>query len=37
VQAAGGIGGGIKAYIARNEEHDQARTILVYVCPILIS
>ncbi|KAJ6556999.1 hypothetical protein DFH09DRAFT_548073 [Mycena vulgaris] len=31
VQAAGGMGGGIKAYIAANEQHDQARTILVYM------
>ncbi|KAJ6601521.1 hypothetical protein B0H10DRAFT_2082246 [Mycena sp. CBHHK59/15] len=31
VQAAGGIGGGIKAYIAANEQHDQTRTILVHM------
>ncbi|KAJ6505819.1 hypothetical protein C8R47DRAFT_1037769 [Mycena vitilis] len=31
VQAAGGIGGGVKAFIASNEQHDQARTILVYM------
>ncbi|KAJ7107930.1 hypothetical protein C8R44DRAFT_986985 [Mycena epipterygia] len=34
VQAVGGIGGGVKAYIAANEQHDQARTVLVYVCPM---
>ncbi|KAJ7640082.1 hypothetical protein DFH06DRAFT_630834 [Mycena polygramma] len=31
VQAAGGIGGGVKAFVASNEQHDQARTILVYM------
>ncbi|KAJ7456125.1 hypothetical protein FB451DRAFT_1407451 [Mycena latifolia] len=31
VQAAGGMGGGIKAYIAANEQHDKGRTILVYM------
>ncbi|KAJ7058335.1 hypothetical protein C8F01DRAFT_289640 [Mycena amicta] len=31
LQAIGGIGGGIKAYIEHNEEHDHARTVLVYM------
>ncbi|KAJ7743913.1 hypothetical protein DFH07DRAFT_835129 [Mycena maculata] len=31
VQAAGGIGGGVKAYIAANEKHDKVRTVLVYM------
>ncbi|KAJ6620981.1 hypothetical protein B0H10DRAFT_1031632 [Mycena sp. CBHHK59/15] len=31
MQAAGGIGGGIKAYIAANEQHDHTRTVLVYL------
>ncbi|KAJ7041430.1 hypothetical protein C8F04DRAFT_1080066 [Mycena alexandri] len=31
LQAAGGMGGGIKAFIASNEQHDQSRTILVYL------
>ncbi|KAJ6552985.1 hypothetical protein B0H19DRAFT_1236145 [Mycena capillaripes] len=31
LQAAGGIGGGVKAFIAANEQHDQVRTILVYL------
>jgi hypothetical protein len=31
------MGGGIKTYIAANEEHDQARTILVYVRVIPLS
>ncbi|KAJ6590609.1 hypothetical protein DFH09DRAFT_208498 [Mycena vulgaris] len=31
VQAIGGVGGGIKAYIAANQNHDETRTILVYM------
>ncbi|KAJ7503815.1 hypothetical protein B0H11DRAFT_2187682 [Mycena galericulata] len=31
VQAVGGMGGGIKAYIAANEQHDKVRTVLVYM------
>ncbi|KAJ7184976.1 hypothetical protein C8R46DRAFT_1209169 [Mycena filopes] len=31
LQAVGGIGGGIIAFIAANETHDQARTVLVYL------
>ncbi|KAJ7722348.1 hypothetical protein B0H16DRAFT_1600810 [Mycena metata] len=31
LQAAGGMGGGIKAFIASNEQHDQVRTTLVYL------
>ncbi|KAF7291213.1 hypothetical protein MIND_01264700 [Mycena indigotica] len=31
MQAVGGMGGGIKAYVAGNQEHDQARTVLVYM------
>ncbi|KAJ7480817.1 hypothetical protein FB451DRAFT_1238503, partial [Mycena latifolia] len=31
LQAAGGMGGGIKAFIAANEQHDHVRTILVYL------
>ncbi|KAJ7275027.1 hypothetical protein C8J57DRAFT_1313423 [Mycena rebaudengoi] len=31
IQAAGGIGGGIKAYVTANTEHDVARTVLVYL------
>jgi hypothetical protein len=30
VQAVGGLGGGIKAYVAANQVHDELRTILVY-------
>ncbi|KAJ7062440.1 hypothetical protein B0H15DRAFT_958799 [Mycena belliarum] len=31
LQAAGGMGGGIKALIVANQQHDEARTILVYM------
>ncbi|KAK7014413.1 hypothetical protein R3P38DRAFT_2545346 [Favolaschia claudopus] len=31
LQAAGGIGGGVKAFITGNEEHDHVRTVLVYL------
>ncbi|KAF8189863.1 hypothetical protein K438DRAFT_1971374 [Mycena galopus ATCC 62051] len=31
IQAIGGMGGGIKAYIAVNEDHDEVRTVLVYM------
>ncbi|KAJ7085125.1 hypothetical protein B0H15DRAFT_910485 [Mycena belliarum] len=31
VQAAGGMGGGLKAYIAANGDHDHARIVLVYM------
>ncbi|KAJ7512067.1 hypothetical protein B0H11DRAFT_473038 [Mycena galericulata] len=31
IQAIGGLGGGIKAYIATNEDHDELRTVLVYM------
>ncbi|KAK7046235.1 hypothetical protein R3P38DRAFT_2607109 [Favolaschia claudopus] len=31
LQAAGGIGGGVKAFIASNEQHDEVRTVLVYL------
>ncbi|KAF7299210.1 hypothetical protein MIND_00869700 [Mycena indigotica] len=31
LQAAGGMGGGIKAFIESNEQHDQTRTVLVYM------
>ncbi|KAF7327343.1 hypothetical protein MKEN_00311900 [Mycena kentingensis (nom. inval.)] len=31
MQAAGGMGGGLKSYIAANQDHDKARTILVYM------
>ncbi|KAJ7096718.1 hypothetical protein B0H15DRAFT_946181 [Mycena belliarum] len=31
LQAVGGVGGGIKAYVAANQIHDEARTILVYM------
>ncbi|KAF7345761.1 hypothetical protein MVEN_01596600 [Mycena venus] len=31
LQAAGGMGGGIKAFIASNEQHDHVRTVLVYM------
>ncbi|KAF8186049.1 hypothetical protein K438DRAFT_1973421 [Mycena galopus ATCC 62051] len=31
VQAVGGVGGGVKAFIASNEQHDPVRTILVYM------
>ncbi|KAJ7506161.1 hypothetical protein B0H11DRAFT_2272366 [Mycena galericulata] len=31
VQAVGGMGDGIKAYIAANEQHDKVRTVLVYM------
>ncbi|KAJ7910613.1 hypothetical protein B0H13DRAFT_599752 [Mycena leptocephala] len=31
VQAVGGLGGGIKAYVAANQVHDELRTILVYM------
>ncbi|KAJ7056837.1 hypothetical protein C8F01DRAFT_1257494 [Mycena amicta] len=31
IQAAGGVGGGVKAFIASNEQHDHARVILVYL------
>ncbi len=30
IQAIGGLGGGIKAYVAANQVHDELRTILVY-------
>ncbi|KAJ7484758.1 hypothetical protein FB451DRAFT_92131 [Mycena latifolia] len=31
LQAIGGIGGGVKAYIAANQNHDEVRTVLVYM------
>ncbi|KAJ7155583.1 hypothetical protein C8R46DRAFT_431711 [Mycena filopes] len=31
LQAVGGMGGGIKAFITANEQHDQVRTVLVYL------
>ncbi|KAJ6631128.1 hypothetical protein B0H10DRAFT_708496 [Mycena sp. CBHHK59/15] len=31
IQAIGGVGGGIKAYIAANQDHDEVRTVLVYM------
>ncbi|KAF7350449.1 hypothetical protein MVEN_01350300 [Mycena venus] len=30
IQAIGGLGGGIKAYVAANQDHDELRTVLVY-------
>ncbi|KAK7046665.1 hypothetical protein R3P38DRAFT_79558 [Favolaschia claudopus] len=31
IQAIGGMGGGIKAYVAANQDHDELRTVLVYM------
>ncbi|KAJ7136011.1 hypothetical protein C8R44DRAFT_976737 [Mycena epipterygia] len=31
IQAIGGLGGGIKAYVAANQDHDEVRTVLVYM------